>query len=162
MLTLGLCNLAGSFFSAMPTCGAFTRSAVSQASGVRTPMAGIYTGLIVLSALSILTPYFQYIPRSSLAAVLIAAVVFMVGYIFIYLIYISNICLLDQIDLTPLKELWRTNKKDFFSWTGSLIMCLIAGVEMGLLFGIVVSMICILLRLGNPRVEVNLKQVRSV
>ncbi|XP_023164585.2 sodium-independent sulfate anion transporter isoform X1 [Drosophila hydei] len=142
MLTLGLCNLAGSFFSAMPTCGAFTRSAVSQASGVRTPMAGIYTGLIVLSALSILTPYFQYIPRASLAAVLIAAVVFM-------------------IDLTPIKELWRTNKKDFFSWTGSLVMCLIAGVEMGLLFGIVVSMICILLRLGNPRIEVTLKQCES-
>ncbi|XP_032593183.1 sodium-independent sulfate anion transporter isoform X2 [Drosophila grimshawi] len=139
MLTLGLCNLAGSFFSAMPTCGAFTRSAVSQASGVRTPMAGIYTGLIVLSALSILTPYFQYIPRASLAAVLIAAVVFM-------------------IDLTPIKELWQTNKKDFFSWTGSLIMCLVAGVEMGLLFGIVVSMICILLRLGNPKIEVYLKQ----
>ncbi|XP_030573947.1 sodium-independent sulfate anion transporter isoform X2 [Drosophila novamexicana] len=142
MLTLGLCNLAGSFFSAMPTCGAFTRSAVSQASGVRTPMAGIYTGLIVLSALSILTPYFQYIPRASLAAVLIAAVVFM-------------------IDLTPIKELWPSNKKDFFSWTGSLIICLIAGVEMGLLFGIVVSMICILLRLGNPKIEVYLKQHES-
>ncbi|XP_064550331.1 sodium-independent sulfate anion transporter isoform X2 [Drosophila montana] len=142
MLTLGLCNLAGSFFSAMPTCGAFTRSAVSQASGVRTPMAGIYTGLIVLSALSILTPYFQYIPRASLAAVLIAAVVFM-------------------IDLTPIKELWPANKKDFFSWTGSLIICLIAGVEMGLLFGIVVSMICILLRLGNPKIEVYLKQLES-
>lgn len=61
----------------------------------------------------------------------------------------------------PIKELWRTNKKDFFSWTGSLIMCLVAGVEMGLLFGIVVSMICILLRLGNPRIEVSLKQVRT-
>lgn len=79
MLTLGLCNIAGSFFSAMPTCGAFTRSAVSQASGVRTPMAGIYTGMIVLSALSILTPYFQYIPKASLSAVLIAAVIFMVS-----------------------------------------------------------------------------------
>ncbi|KAH8388559.1 hypothetical protein KR093_009633, partial [Drosophila rubida] len=141
MLTLGLCNLAGSFFSAMPTCGAFTRSAVSQASGVRTPMAGFYTGLIVLSALSILTPYFQFIPRASLAAVLIAAVVFM-------------------IDLTPVKELWQSSKKDFFSWVGSFIICLVAGVEMGLLFGIVVSMICILLRLGNPKIEVSLKQVR--
>lgn len=48
MLTLGICNVAGSFFSAMPTCGAFTRSAVSQASGVRTPMAGIYTGKLYL------------------------------------------------------------------------------------------------------------------
>ncbi|XP_062125606.1 sodium-independent sulfate anion transporter isoform X1 [Drosophila sulfurigaster albostrigata] len=139
MLTLGLCNLAGSFMSAMPTCGAFTRSAVSQASGVRTPMAGLYTGLIVLSALSVLTPYFQYIPRSSLAAVLMAAVFFM-------------------IDLTPLKDLWESSKKDFFSWVGTLIICLVAGVEMGLLFGIVVSMICILLRLGNPKIEVSLKQ----
>lgn len=36
------------------------------------------SGIIVLSALSILTPYFQYIPKSSLSAVLIAAVIFMV------------------------------------------------------------------------------------
>ncbi|XP_076474248.1 sodium-independent sulfate anion transporter isoform X2 [Bombus vancouverensis nearcticus] len=42
MLTLGLCNIFGSFVSSMPTAGAFTRSAVVSASGVRTPMAGIY------------------------------------------------------------------------------------------------------------------------
>ncbi|XP_017145193.1 sodium-independent sulfate anion transporter isoform X1 [Drosophila miranda] len=143
MLTLGLCNIAGSFFSAMPTCGAFTRSAVSQASGVRTPMAGIYTGLIVLSALSILTPYFQYIPKASLSAVLIAAVIFM-------------------IDVAPVRELWQTNKKDFFSWVGSFIICLVAGVELGLLFGIVLSMVFILLRLGNPKIEVSLKKHESL
>ncbi|XP_061393915.1 sodium-independent sulfate anion transporter [Musca vetustissima] len=143
MLTLGLCNLAGSFFSAMPTCGAFTRSAVSQASGVRTPMAGIYTGIIVFSALSILTPYFQYIPKSSLSAVLIAAVIFMV-------------------DFSPVKTLWKNNKKDFFSWTGCLLVCLIAGVEVGLLYGILLNMIFVLLRLGNPKVEVNLKQCDTV
>lgn len=44
MLTLGLCNILASFFSAMPSTGAFTRSAVISASGVRTPMAGIYVG----------------------------------------------------------------------------------------------------------------------
>ncbi|XP_013099188.1 sodium-independent sulfate anion transporter isoform X2 [Stomoxys calcitrans] len=143
MLTLGLCNLAGSFFSAMPTCGAFTRSAVSQASGVRTPMAGIYTGIIVLSALSILTPYFQYIPKSSLSAVLIAAVIFMV-------------------DFTPIMTLWRTSKKDFFSWTGCLVVCLVAGVEMGLLYGIVLNMIFVILRLGNPEIEVKLKQCNNI
>ncbi|XP_073844812.1 sodium-independent sulfate anion transporter isoform X2 [Musca autumnalis] len=143
MLTLGLCNLAGSFFSAMPTCGAFTRSAVSQASGVRTPMAGIYTGIIVFSALSILTPYFQYIPKSTLSAVLIAAVIFMV-------------------DFSPVKSLWKNSKKDFFSWTGCLLVCLIAGVEVGLLYGIVLNMIFVLLRLGNPEVEVKLKQCDTV
>ncbi|PBC25559.1 Sodium-independent sulfate anion transporter [Apis cerana cerana] len=39
MLTLGLCNIFGSFVSSMPAAGAFTRSAVISASGVRTPMA---------------------------------------------------------------------------------------------------------------------------
>ncbi|KAJ8897272.1 hypothetical protein PR048_002618, partial [Dryococelus australis] len=44
MLTLGLCNVFGSFVQSTPTTGAFTRSAVSNASGVRTPMAGLYSG----------------------------------------------------------------------------------------------------------------------
>lgn len=44
MVTLGLCNMAGSLVHAMPTCGAFTRSAVSHSSGVRTPAAGAYSG----------------------------------------------------------------------------------------------------------------------
>lgn len=44
MLTLGLCNVAGSFFHSMPVTGSFSRSAVNNASGVRTPLGGIYTG----------------------------------------------------------------------------------------------------------------------
>jgi len=44
MLTLGLCNVIGSFFQSMPVTGSFSRSAVNNASGVRTPLGGIYTG----------------------------------------------------------------------------------------------------------------------
>lgn len=44
MLTLGLCNVLGSLVGAMPTCGAFTRSAVAHASGVRSPLAGLHSG----------------------------------------------------------------------------------------------------------------------
>jgi sodium-independent sulfate anion transporter 11 len=44
MMTLGLCNIFGSFIQAMPSCGAFTRSAVASSSGVRTPLQGIYSG----------------------------------------------------------------------------------------------------------------------
>lgn len=78
MFTLGLCNLIGSCVSSMPTCGAFTRSAVSHASGVRTPLAGIYPAIITMLALSLLTPYFYFIPKATLAAVLTIAVMFMV------------------------------------------------------------------------------------
>ncbi|GJQ72263.1 hypothetical protein Trydic_g3354 [Trypoxylus dichotomus] len=42
MLALGFCNIFGSFVSSMPVNGSFSRSAISNVSGVRTPIAGIY------------------------------------------------------------------------------------------------------------------------
>lgn len=63
----------------MPTCGAFTRSAVSHASGVKTPMAGLYSSIMAVLALSLLTPYFYFIPKATLASVLVIAVMFMVS-----------------------------------------------------------------------------------
>jgi len=44
MIALGVSHILGSFFSAIPTSGSFTRSAVNDASGVRTPISGIFTG----------------------------------------------------------------------------------------------------------------------
>lgn len=78
MIALGLANFFGSFFKSIPTCGAFTRSAVSNASGVQTPLSGIYSALMSLLALTLLTPYFNYIPKTTLAAILICAVLSLV------------------------------------------------------------------------------------
>ena len=78
MLTLGVCNVIGSCFKSMPTCGAFTRSAVSQASGVKTPMAGLYSATLTVLALGLFTPYFYFIPSATLASVLCVAVIYMV------------------------------------------------------------------------------------
>lgn len=44
MISLSLCNLVGSTVQSMPTTGAFTRSAVASASGIRTPLANLYAG----------------------------------------------------------------------------------------------------------------------
>lgn len=44
LFTLGLCNMFGGFVSSMPVTGSFSRSAVNHASGVRTPIGGLYTG----------------------------------------------------------------------------------------------------------------------
>jgi len=63
LLTLGICNVLGSCASSMPVTGSFSRSAVNHASGVKTPMGGLYTGVLILLALSLLTPYFYYIPK---------------------------------------------------------------------------------------------------
>lgn len=79
MIALGLANFFGSFFKSIPTCGAFTRSAVSNASGVASPLSGIYSAVMALLALTLLTPYFNYIPKTTLAAILICAVLSLVS-----------------------------------------------------------------------------------
>lgn len=77
-IAIGLCNIANAFVQSFPGTGSLSRSAVNNSSGVRTPMGGLYTGILVISALLFLTPYFYFIPKATLAAVIIAAVIFMV------------------------------------------------------------------------------------
>ena len=78
MIALGLCNIFGSFVQSMPTMGSFSRTAVNSSSGVKTAMGGVYTGLLVIVCLAFLMPYTAFIPKATLAAVIITAVVFSV------------------------------------------------------------------------------------
>ena len=78
MIAIGASNLMGSFVSAYPITGSFSRTAVNHASGVHSPFGGLYTGALVLLAITVLTPYFYFIPKSCLAAVIICAVIFMI------------------------------------------------------------------------------------
>lgn len=77
MLALGLCNICGSFVRSMPITGSFTRTAVNNASGVKTPMGGVVTGGLVLLACGLLTSTFKFIPKATLAAVIIIAMFYM-------------------------------------------------------------------------------------
>lgn len=70
----GLANIFGSFFSSYPVTGSFSRSAVSSKSGAKTPMLNFVVAIIVVLALYVFTPAFQYIISASLAAVIIHAV----------------------------------------------------------------------------------------
>ena len=80
MIALGVCNLFGSFVQSMPTTGSFSRTAVNSASGVRTPLGGIYTGGLVILCLAFLMPYCAFIPKATLSAVIITAVIFSAEY----------------------------------------------------------------------------------
>lgn len=80
MISVGICNIAGSFFSAQPVSGSFSRSAVNEASGVRTSLSGLFTSAIILLSLGILTPAFTFIPKASLAAIIICALLALIEY----------------------------------------------------------------------------------
>ncbi|PVI06701.1 sulfate permease-like protein [Periconia macrospinosa] len=74
LVAVGFTNVLGPFLGAYPATGSFSRTAIKSKAGVRTPLAGLFTALIVLLALYALTAVFFYIPSASLAAIIIHAV----------------------------------------------------------------------------------------
>ncbi|XP_018331553.1 sodium-independent sulfate anion transporter [Agrilus planipennis] len=135
MLALGACNIASSFCSSMPVSGALSRGAVNHASGVKTTFGGVYTGIIVILSLHFFTPYFAYIPKASLAAVIIAAVVFMV-------------------ELHVLKPIWRTKKTDLIPACATFLSCLFLRLELGIVIGIGINVLFLLYASARPSVTV--------
>lgn len=136
LFALSLSNILGSFVSSMPVTGSFSRSAVNHASGVRTPIGGIYTGLLVLLALGLLTPYFHYIPRAALAAVIISAVIFMIEY-------------------EVVRPLWRCSRRELLPGAITFILSLCVGVEFGLLAGVVTDLSFLVYRTARPVLSVD-------
>lgn len=74
LIAMGVANTLGTVFAAYPATGSFSRSAVKSKAGVRTPLAGWVTAVVVIVALYGLTGAFYWIPNAGLAAIIIHAV----------------------------------------------------------------------------------------
>ncbi|GLV44608.1 Epidermal stripes and patches [Carabus blaptoides fortunei] len=135
LIAIGICNICNSFVQGFPGSGSLSRSAVNNSSGVRTPLGGLYTGLLVIVALLFFTPYFFFIPKASLAAIIIAAVVFMV-------------------EVRVVKPMWRTKKSDLIPGLGTFIACLVLPLEVGILAGIGLNVIFILYHAARPKISI--------
>ncbi|XP_011689187.1 PREDICTED: sodium-independent sulfate anion transporter-like isoform X2 [Wasmannia auropunctata] len=142
MLTLGLCNVVGSFFQSMPVTGSFSRSAVNNASGVRTPLGGIYTGILVILALSLLTPYFYYIPKATLSSVIISAVIFMV-------------------EIGIILPIWKCNRRDLIPTFITFLACLFIGVEIGILIGTIFDLAILIYLNARPTINIEHRKLST-
>src|SRR5207253_6092173 len=72
-LSEGAANLAGSFFRCFPGSGSLTRSAVNQQAGAVTQWSGVFSAIAVAVTVLLFAPFAQYIPRASLAGLLMLA-----------------------------------------------------------------------------------------
>ncbi|KAI0458238.1 sulfate permease [Xylaria acuta] len=74
LVAIGFTNVFGPFLGAYPATGSFSRTAIKAKAGVRTPLAGLWTALLVVLALYALTKVFFYIPMACLSGLIIHAV----------------------------------------------------------------------------------------
>ncbi|XP_055851243.1 sodium-independent sulfate anion transporter-like [Episyrphus balteatus] len=136
LFAMGFSNIGNSLFQGYRANGGLARSAVNNASGVRTPLSNLYIGSIVILALTYLTPYFFFIPKATLAAVIIAAVIFTIQY-------------------NVIVPMWRSKKIDLIPGFGAFIACLVLPLQIGIFVGIGINMVFILYYSARPKVNLN-------
>ncbi|KAI5957398.1 SUL2 [Candida margitis] len=132
VIAIGVNNLIGTFFSAYPATGSFSRSALKAKCGVRTPLAGIFTGAVVLLALYALTSAFYYIPKAVLSAVIIHAV--------------SDLIANYKITWS----FWKISPIDCGIFLIAVILTVFVTIEAGIYFAIAASVVVLLFRIAIP------------
>jgi len=66
LVALGVANLVGGCFRALPAFGGYGRSKVNKSTGGKTPMSSIFLSLITIICILYLLPAFYYLPVSLL------------------------------------------------------------------------------------------------
>ncbi len=131
LIGLGAANIASSVSGGFPVTGGFSRSVVNYDAGAETPAAGAYAALGIALATVFLTPLIYFLPKATLAATIIVAV-------------------LSLVDLGALKRTWQYSKSDFCAMLVTIIFTLINGVELGIMLGVTVSILLHLYRTSKP------------
>ncbi|KAG0652716.1 sulfate transporter [Hyphodiscus hymeniophilus] len=70
LVALGVANLVGSCFSALPAFGGYGRSKVNASTGGKTPMSSIFLSLITIICVLYLLPAFYYLPKAVLSSMI--------------------------------------------------------------------------------------------
>ncbi|WP_422074036.1 SulP family inorganic anion transporter [Tranquillimonas rosea] len=133
LIGLGAANLGAAFTGGYPVTGGFARSVVNFDAGAETPAAGAFTAIGLAIAALALTPLVNFLPKATLAATIIVAV-------------------LSLIDLSILKNTWRYSRSDFAAVAATITLTLALGVEIGVASGVILSIVLHLYKTSQPHV----------
>lgn len=131
LIGLGAANLASGFFGGYPVTGGFSRTAVNDTAGARTPLASIVTAGIVLATLAFLTPLFASLPNVALGSIIIMAVI-------------------GLIDVAEIKHIAAVKKTDLIGLGVAFFATLILGIELGIGVAVMASVLVVFARMSMP------------
>jgi sodium-independent sulfate anion transporter 11 len=102
-------------------------------SGVRTPIAGMFTAIGVIVALYGLTDAFYWIPTAGLSAVIIHAVADLVA------------------KPSQVYGFWRVSPLEFVIWLAAVLVTIFSTIENGIYTAIIASAVLLIIRIAHPR-----------
>ena len=135
LIGLGAANIAAGLSSGYPVTGGFARSVVNFDAGAQTPAAGVFTAVGIALAALFLTPLLASLPQATLAATIIVAV-------------------LSLVDFGAVRRVFAYSKSDFAAMAATIVVTLGWGVELGIVAGVVLSLLLHLYRTSKPHVAI--------
>jgi SulP family sulfate permease len=126
----GAGNIAAAFTSAFAASGSFTRSAVAFQSGGRTRMTAIFSAGWTALTLLLLAPLANYIPKASLAGLLI-------------------VIAWSMIDKERLRLTWRSGAHSRLVMGGTLVSTLVLPLEYAIFVGVFLAIVLLLRVTGS-------------
>lgn len=133
LIGLGAANLGAAFTGGYPVTGGFARSVVNFDAGAETQAAGAFTAIGLAIAALALTPLVFFLPKATLAATIIVAV-------------------LSLVDFSILRRSWDYSKPDFAAVAATILLTLGLGVEVGVSSGVILSVLLFLYRTSRPHI----------
>jgi SulP family sulfate permease len=131
LVGLGAANIASGLFGGYPVTGGFSRTAVNDTAGARTPLASLVTAAIVLLTIVFLTPVFSSLPNAALGAIIVAAVV-------------------GLVDIGEMRHIATVKRSDLIGLGVAFVATLALGIELGILVAVVASMLVVFARMSTP------------
>ncbi|HEY9221372.1 MAG TPA: solute carrier family 26 protein [Lutibacter sp.] len=135
LIALGMGNIVGSFFQTYPATGGFSRTAVNNQTGAKTPMAAIISGSVVGLTLLFFTHVFYYLPEAVLAAIIIVAV-------------------FGLLDFTVPKQLLKFSKRELVILNITLLITATVGIKEGIFAGIILSLGMLIYTSAKPHIAI--------
>lgn len=133
LVGLGTSNIAAAISGGYPVTGGFSRSVVNFDAGAETPAAGAFTAIGIAGAALFLTPLLFFLPKATLAATIVVAV-------------------LSLVDFSILKRTWNYSRADFAAVAATILLTLTYGVELGVSTGVVLSIFLFLYKTSRPHI----------
>jgi SulP family sulfate permease len=127
----GLSNVVGSFFSAFPSSGSFNRSGANYEAGAKTPLAAVFSAVLLVLIVFAVAPLAAFIPVASMAAIL-----FLVAW--------------GLIDFPQITTIARASRGEAGVLAATFLATLILHLEVAVLVGIMLSLLMYLRRTSRP------------
>jgi SulP family sulfate permease len=127
----GLSNILGSFFSAYPTSGSFTRTGLNFESGAKTPLAAVFSALMLAGIVLLIAPLTAYLPVAAMGGVI--------------LLVAANL-----VDVKGIRHILRTDRSEVAVLAATFLATLFVQMEFAIFCGVLLSLLMYLKRTSHP------------